>query len=324
MSDVQSLLNQLAQAINNQVVKVELHHYHHHVVDPPKDPVVAKNTEACPETTLKASNTDPPLYPGLYHEIDYAAMAKKAEIDPASALRAHMLSVALLDEPDTRGILKKTINDSMSLEEPAAREIPCKSEHLSKISTRAEAENVATRKSHYSETPATDITPPRKIPSRVPHSIESISHADYSKDLMSATELNDVLDDVMGEFDMSSYIEEKRKAGAETKKKFDQTAKKETRNLTESSRKNNVEDDDVMEKFFKNEIEKSEPEPPKITPLLRYKKDDQQKIQMRIFREAKKFVMECNPGKNSEDLEQEIMEEADKRLTAWSDSHYTK
>ena len=115
-------------------------------------------------------------------------------------------------------------------------------------------------------------------------------------------------------FNMSSYIEQKRKEGNKIMK-----------GIIPSTRKNNVGDKDVMEEFFNQEMEtksKKEPSPQKIIPLLRYRKNQQDKILKKIFAESKKHVMVCNPKKTAIELEDKINEEMDKRFNAWQQSHY--
>ena len=322
MSDVRSLLNQLAKAIDDQTLKIELHHYHHYpdgkkqsdyripldaVDDSMMDTMLAKKTETETDnvrehltTELKKQVHKTSPLPTYAEEKEFLSKLT-GECDPTK------LSTLLTE----RESLFRKLNVNAS----GPRQV---SKKLLQLAGIPKPYHEQVEKAAYfvcktvpaGEDVAKHVPTLRKIlDDPQPHEGE----------LMSSKELTDVLDDVMtGGFDMNSYIEEKRKKGNEVAKQF--ASKK-------SSRKNNVEDVEIMEKFFNQEMgepKKKEPEPPTINPLMRYRKEDQQKIQMRIFKEAKQFVMECHPGKTSDQLEKEIMEESDKRFEAWCESHYKK
>jgi len=58
-------------------------------------------------------------------------------------------------------------------------------------------------------------------------------------------------------------------------------------------------------------------EPPKIQPIMRFARDEQDKIRKRIFLEAKAFIVSINPGVPVDDLSDEIFAESDKRFISW-------
>jgi hypothetical protein len=123
------------------------------------------------------------------------------------------------------------------------------------------------------------------------------------------------------DFNLRKYIEEKRKAA--------EACAPVTQHKKCTTRADNIlctESKSLAKDFFgdtkASNTKADEPEPPRIRPLLRYTPDEQQRIQRRLFAEAKTYIVN-KLGKAAEEVEAEIQVEMDKRLAAWESSHYS-
>ncbi len=320
--DVQSLLAQLAEAVKNQTIKIELHHYHHTV---PAAPVTSvPPVKVAPDVTYTrgptptlVSSTGPIKTPCtveeamerfnltlLYgKEYERTKLSKFIRNLDASTDAPEKTTTAMIDSSEETDLdIEYQIKEQLL---KGVKEDPDYEAELQKLVSNAGGAKALLEM----------MSKQKKEP--VPH-----------KEFMSATELTDVLDDMVDGFDMSSYIAQKRLAGLTCVKSPPTNSPSAKLPIVKnSSRANNV-DDGVMEEFFDQNMgndkpsKPKDPEPTSLTPMLRYRKKDQQRIQMEIYKSSKAFVVGCYPDQTLDELDDKIREEADKRLEAWNAKHY--
>lgn len=287
---------EIAKLLNKGVFRIEVHHYYH-------------KKELCEESSKNTVSEN--IKKGAYNEVDdeyrnfiiKELMKKNSEYEARSEEKEYInylknsLLTNLLDNREEYKHISLSRRPNNVLRELKEEDVSTETGNFDMreyINERLKQKRILKKYYDAAEKGYLDITNNEEDDQKK-HDDDMVKKWDteHSKTLTDTSNNEDNLaPPELDSFDMQGYIEKKRKQGEETEK------------LELKKRKT--------------------PEPVKITPMLRYKKSDQVKIQKNIFLESKQFIMECFPEKTAEELEEKIMDEANKRLDAWNAKHYKK
>ena len=177
---------------------------------------------------------------------------------------------------------------------------------------------------HFPATELHHVTQPTPKPRSIPPAVEPNRKKKKKKPQFEIGLMENPQEMLVGpdeeEFDIIDYMEVRRQKAKRinAKQTIAKKCKTRTNNIVHTEAK------PLADALFETKcVSKNtpQPEPPRISPLLRYTPDDQKSLQKQMFINAKEFVSKTYPEKTGEDLEKAIFDEMNKRMKAWEDSH---